>query len=187
MEYPKATVPPKMHYLTHTCMAKQMQNFGPLRHQWCMRFKAKHAFVKNKNGNALSMANFHQKWLCGQMIVTNATLSENVLYQGDQIEEGETVLVTDLPDHQRAAIINKLSAINVIYVASQVKIHGCVYREGTVLINSFDFPHLFVQVVKIIIKDQEKHFLVQNLKIVDFLENSLCYKEDFDQLFQLVS
>lgn len=33
----------------------------------------------------------------------------------------------------------------------------------------------------------EKHFLIQNLKIVDFLENSLFYQEEFEELFQLVS
>lgn len=91
MDSPKATFPPKMHLLLH--MVKQMQNFGPGRHQWCMRFEAKHAFFKNKKWKCfknlpLSMANFHQKWLCGQMMASDGTFSETFLYQGDEVAEG---------------------------------------------------------------------------------------------------
>lgn len=45
-----------------------------------------------------------------------------------------------------------------------------------------------MQIVKLFIKDQEKHLIVQDLKIIDFfLENSLCYHVDFDQSFRLIT
>lgn len=44
-----------------------------------------------------------------------------------------------------------------------------------------------MQIVKLFIKDQEKHFIVQDLKIIDFLENSLRYHVDFDQSFRLIT
>lgn len=45
-----------------------------------------------------------------------------------------------------------------------------------------------MQIVKLFIKDQEKHFIVQDLKIIDFFsENSLCYHVDFDQSFRLIT
>lgn len=190
MDSPKATFPPKMHFLLH--MVKQMQNFGPGRHQWCMRFEAKHAFFKNKKWKCfknlpLSMANFHQKWLCGQMMASDGTFSENYLYQGDEIAEGVSVTLTDLPDLQRNLVINKFPTVTEIYITPRVKIHGCVYNEGAVLIYSPNHPPHFVQIVKLFIKDQEKHFIVQDLKIIDFLENSLCYHVDFDQSFRLIT
>jgi hypothetical protein len=43
--YPDCSFIPKLHYLTH--LPDQMQHFGPLRHHSCMRFEAKHGFIKN--------------------------------------------------------------------------------------------------------------------------------------------
>jgi hypothetical protein len=34
--YSSASITPKMHFLTH--LTTQMENFGPLRHQACLRF-----------------------------------------------------------------------------------------------------------------------------------------------------
>lgn len=150
MDSPKATFPPKMHFLLH--MVKQMQNFGPGRHQWCMRFEAKHAFFKNKKWKCfknlpLSMANFHQKWLCGQMMASDGTFSENFLYQGDEVAEGVSVTLTDLPDLQRNLVINKFPTVTEIYITPRVKIHGCMYNERAVLIYSPNHPPHFVQIV----------------------------------------
>ena len=43
--YPDAPFGPKMRYLTH--FPVQLLRCGLLRHQWCMRFEAKHAFFKD--------------------------------------------------------------------------------------------------------------------------------------------
>lgn len=48
-----------------------------------------------------------------------------------------------------------------------------MYNEGAVLIYSPNHPPHFVQIVKLFIKDQEKHFIVQDLKIIDFLKKFL--------------
>jgi hypothetical protein len=56
-----------------------------------------------------SMANFYQKWLCGQMMAPYGTFSEHFLYHGDEVEERETVSLTDLPELLKALVINKIS------------------------------------------------------------------------------
>ena len=190
-EYPKASILPKMHFLSH--LAKQIQRFGPSKFHWCMRFEAKHAFFKNKKWKcfknlALSMANFHQKWLCGQMITSSGSFSENFLYSGDDVSAGEQTFVEEMSELHRTCIQQKFPQLEIVYLTKQVKIHGCTYKDGTILLYSnqnFD-PH-FVYVVSILIYDQEKMFLVQDLQIIDFDEHTLSYHVALQQSFRLVS
>lgn len=49
--YGAGAVTPKLHYTLH--FAQQLRMFGPLHHQNCMRFEAKHGQLKSKNGKTL--------------------------------------------------------------------------------------------------------------------------------------
>lgn len=104
-------------------------------------------FFKNKKRKCfknlpLSTANFHQKCLCGQMMASDGSFSEKFLYQGDEVGEGVSVTLTDLPDLQKNRLINKFPTVTEIYITPQVKIHGCMYNEGAVLIYSPNHPHI---------------------------------------------
>ncbi len=44
--YPTTLCTPKLHYLIH--LPEQLRKFGPLRHQWCMRYESKNGFFKSK-------------------------------------------------------------------------------------------------------------------------------------------
>lgn len=190
-EYPKASVPPKMHFLVH--MAKQIQRFGPGRFQSCMRFEAKHAFFKNKKWRCfknlpLSLAIFHQKWLCGQMITPLGTYSGNFLYAGDEVKEGDNVIIEEMQELHKLCVKERFPNSESVYVTKQVKIHGCVYREGVIVVSSCDyFNPSFVRIIEIVIKDQDKFFLVQKSQIVDVNLHLISYEIEFENSFQLVS
>ena len=64
--YPSASVTPKMHFLTH--LTDQMENFGPLRHQACLRFEAKNGLIKrldytNFKNICFTASEKHQFWM----------------------------------------------------------------------------------------------------------------------------
>lgn len=48
------------------------------------------------------------------MIASDGTFSETFLYQGDEVAEGVSVTLTDLPDLQRNLVINKFPTVTEI-------------------------------------------------------------------------
>ncbi len=71
--------------------------FGPLRHQWCMRFEAKNAYVKSligKNFKNLqyTVAERHQNYMCLQLLSSPGNDSTNFLYRGDEIAKGDKII-----------------------------------------------------------------------------------------------
>lgn len=87
----------------YTCIVNILQinifcRFGPLRHQWCMRFEGKNAHIKrlakqNFKNVPYSVATRHQDYMCMQMLSPPGVHSTNFLYKGDQIGKGMKVLV----------------------------------------------------------------------------------------------
>ena len=70
-----------------------MLRFGPLRHQWCMRFEAKNAYIKGlvgKNSKNLpyTIAERHQNYMCLCLLSPPGSNSMNYLYRGDEIGNG---------------------------------------------------------------------------------------------------
>ena len=69
--------------------------FGPLRHQWCMRFEAKNAYIKGLVGKnfknlAYSIAQRHQNFMCLQLLSAPGVKTTNFLYRGDEVENGNS-------------------------------------------------------------------------------------------------
>lgn len=190
-EYPKTSVPPKMHFLVH--IVKQIIMFGPAKFQWCMRFEAKHAFFKNKKWRCfknlpLSMARFHQKWLCGQMISPLGTFSDNFLYAGDEVSEGNEMVLDEMMDAYKLCIEEKFQNLDSVYVTKQVKIHGCLFKENTILIESItDNVPNFVCVKNILVIDQVKYFLSQKANIICFDNHTISYEVEFEESYQVVN
>lgn len=75
--YPTSSVIPKLHYAVH--LAKQILIFGPLRHQWVMRYEAKHGFFKNMKWKCFknilkTMAEKHQLYMCSKMLCSDGSV-----------------------------------------------------------------------------------------------------------------
>lgn len=189
-EYPKASVPPKMHFLIH--IVQQILRFGPGKFQWCMRFEAKHAFFKNKKWKcfknlAFSMAKYHQKWLCGQMMTSLGTFSENFFYAGDEASKGQEIELVEMNAAQKLCIQETFPHIESVFVTKQVKIHGCTFKDGCILIESIeDNIPTFACIRNVLIKDQIKYFLVQKTNIIYFDEHTLSFQVEFEETFKLI-
>ena len=181
LEYPKASVTPKMHYLLH--LGKQIADFGPGRTQWCMRFEAKHAFftqVKWRNFINLpkSMALRHQKWMCYQMLTTSGEPSTNYLYEGDDVHGGHEVSTDELRPEARVLLQRELPDVNIVYCPDQVTIHGNTYRSGCLLTLSYDddnFP-VYRWLDQICLNGQAKYFLVRNVEVTDVISHINAYQ-----------
>jgi len=184
MEYPKASIKPKLHFMCHFPL--QMHKFGPGRILWCMRFEAKHAFFKNKKWKCfknlpLSMAKFHQKWLCGQMRNALGQVSDSFLYSGDEIKEGDDVIINQMTASKKNCIQTKFPQLESIFVTKRVDIHGSSFREGSIITLSYDDSHLpsFGYVTSVLVDKQVKYFLYLDLIIRGFDEHLLAYEVDF--------
>jgi len=70
-----------------------MSRFGPLRHQWCMRFESKNAQLKGFVSKSflnipLTVSIHHQQWMCHEMVTRPEQTHSNVFYCGDEVTSG---------------------------------------------------------------------------------------------------
>ena len=109
--YNYLSLPPKFHYLVHfghqilmyvklACIILctviiylLICRFGPLRHQWCMRFESKNAQIKRFVSKSflnipLTVSTHHQQWMCHEMATHAEQTHSNVFYCGDEITSG---------------------------------------------------------------------------------------------------
>ena len=192
LEYPKAPITPKMHYLLH--FGKQIQEFGPGRVQWCMRFEAKHAFftqIKWRNFRNLpkSMAQLHQKWLCCQMLSVTGQPSTNYLYEGDDVHGGSETSLDDLRPEARQILLANLPGVTKVFSPCEVTIHGNTYCSGCALLKGYDddcFP-VFLWLDQIYIHDQQKHFLVRDIEVTDVVSHINAFEVRVTEQLSLAS
>lgn len=185
--YPKSSVIPKLHYCIH--LAKQILVFGPLRHQWVMRYEAKHGFFKNMKWKCfrnilLTMAEKHQLYMCFKMLSSDGTLNENFIYEGDIIPEGSSVTFSntypDLLQHFQSVCARHSIETHLnqeVYLTDNVKVHGHTYKTGSFLLLTWPdcMPH-FCCIDRILIVDNRKMFIVDILETVEFVSSVCSYK-----------
>jgi len=196
--YPKAAVTPKMHYLIH--LPLQLMKFGPLRHHWCMRFEAKHAFFKSFNLKCFknipkTLAKKHQLWMCHKQLGTLGSRNRNFLYDGDTVCEGEPMSLSAVyPDllHEFAAVLNSAGSDDseniLVYFTNSVKIQGFQYNIGCIIVTEYDYsglPHFSV-VQNIFVYKEMKFFVLEQLNTVHFEQRLLCYIVNPRNIFNIV-
>ena len=154
---------PKLHYLIH--YPDQMLNFGPLRNHWCMRFESKHGFFKQKRwfnfrNVALSLATYHQQWMCLQMLGLDGAPSETYLYEGDEIKEGCSISSEALP------LLNEQVPSCIALQTELLVMHGHRYSRGTILLISFVDEPVFGEIVSIYVVSGVKYFDCEQMIII---------------------
>ena len=177
--YPDAPFVPKMHYLTH--FPVQLLRFGPLRHQCCMRFEAKHAFfkdmrLKNFKNLPLSLANKLQFWLCHMQLGANGERSDHYIYAADTVAGGKTVsLALEYGD-----VLNDLRLqTDVAYRTCKIEIHGLVYSRNKVIVLGYkDLPQtpLLGLIHDLLVIDNEKYFIFKELTVHRFHQHLNSYE-----------
>lgn len=123
--YPNS-ITPKLHYMLH--LPRQMLLFGPLRHQWCMRFEAKNAYIKSLIGKnfkniAYTVAERHQNYMCLRLLSPPGN-NINFLYTGDEIGNVTTTPCDDatLASEARDVTIQSFPATNSLPSAKSVTV-----------------------------------------------------------------
>ena len=136
--YPTLGLKPKHHYLLH--MAIQIICYGPLRNQWLFHWESKNNSFKNfkfKNFINLSllMAKHHQLRACHSFMDITGTHSDNYLYRGDLVKDGNNVDIRqDYPNIflEICALLQDNSP--VLYRSTEIVIQGLKYRPGAALL-----------------------------------------------------
>lgn len=184
-EYPDVTLKPKFHFLIH--FPKQLLLFGPLRHQWCMRFEANfNVFKGRKWGSfkniALSMSQFHLLRSCYFQNNILGLPNENFLYSCDEMKPPKKILVSSLdPEIQRLLHFYLLAEnldmdTDYIWILKELKVHGHLYRPGyTCLdVSAIIQPQPEFALVELILIVENRHIFVlkkTNSLYVDFLNS----------------
>ena len=176
--YPNFNFVPKMHYLIH--LPDQLKSFGPLRNHWCMRFEGKNGFFKARRWRNFisitkSLALYHQRWMCLQMLGSGKSRSQYYLGGDDEVSDGLSVpLVTVKCWHklQKYLIQENLPGDlqQDVFVTHSLVHHGHTYRPGVVLLEQFDNfkePSLW-HIDQIVVVDHRKFFIVHHLEILSF-------------------
>lgn len=191
--YPKVSIIPKMHYLIH--LPLQMKNYGPLRNHWCMRFEGKHAYFKTKNIKCFknlpkTLSLKHQKYMCHMQTNFAGQPSENFLYSGDIVSEGGELLFDEAFPDLKASFQTLANLTDddktPVYKTTQVAIHGHIYRAGCCLVLEYveDVP-IFGRLHTIVIKDDVKYFIVEELPILDFNSHILAFELEISGQLQI--
>jgi len=183
--YPKASVTPKMHYMIH--LPDQLLKFGPLRHHWCMRFEAKHAFFKGFHLRCFknlpkSLAVKHQLWMCHKQLGSLGCRNRNFLYDGDIVGEGNNCAFSAVYPDVATKFADLISpdeycVTTVVYVTKSVKIHGLEFRAGCVIVAKYDDTGMpeFALLHSICVLNDVKFFVVEKLEISYFNSHILSY------------
>ena len=176
--YPKQSFIPKMHFMVH--FPRQMLRYGPIRHHWCMRFEGKNGFFtqyryKNFKNLPLSLAKRHQLHMCYVQSGADGERSVNYLYEGDTIQEGETI---DLSERY-PQLMDKAEFLGIVtssvYSSSSANIHGHLYKKGCILVLEYDHDDPVFGVLKeIVVADHTKYFVVEKATS-KYEHHILCY------------
>jgi hypothetical protein len=176
--YPDDSYTPKMHFMLH--FPRQMEDFGPLRAHWCMRFEAKNGFFKSKKWHnfkniCLSLSLFHQRWMCLQMSDSCGQGSSVFLYGGDQVGAGLRVspdqvpLFSKLVEHFAHSSDYAMPA--TIFMPSTIVVFGHCYEAGTVLLKHWGAGELpeFVRIDSVAVLHEKKFLLCTKLIIKQYV------------------
>ena len=134
--YPDVSTTPKMHYLVH--LPSQIENFGPLRNQWCMRMEAKNSFFKRKKlrnvkNVPFTVANDHQIWMCHSQHDDIGKPTERYLQLPLVHDAGYFVTVQDYCYSSILPCDLQLQDGDELKVVAKVAINDVVYKPQDVI------------------------------------------------------
>lgn len=174
--YPGVAPKPKLHYLIH--MVEQVKNFGSLRGVSALRFEGKHSWFKdqrlrNFKNIPFSLAHKHQTYMAHILMNMDGTLSQNFIYSGDLIGEGDAVTITNNGTVLYDFLVSEFGMQDrfIAYETDTLTIRGNKYKLGTVLLLGWDemsFP-LFGVIDQIVVFDEHKLFVINELSTLAYI------------------
>lgn len=188
-EYPDTGLTPKFHYLVH--FPEQIRLFGPLRHQWCMRFEAHFNVFKNRKWGSfknipLSMSRYHLLRSAYYQSNSTGEPNPNFLYGCDEVKTLEEIQFRNLDIETQNLIVPYLeNEVNLpdakVSFLQELCVEGHVYRPGVGLSLSPIGENLnsFAVLNNIIATEDSNIFLISQAHFINYTPNLNAYQVQF--------
>ena len=180
------TIPlrPKHHFLLHIPL--QLLRLGPLRHHCLFRFEGKNNAFKNFRVHnyiniPYSMAKHHQLRSCYEFIQESGERSDNYLYSGDMVKEGQQIFFQEIYPTLQEEFMAKIDeqVDGTTYETKEIILQGLKYRPGAYLLLNWEnsWP-LFVQIEKLFVHKYVKFAVCKDCRAEHFKWqfNAYCVK-----------
>ena len=191
--YPLSKIKPKMHYLIH--ISELVKRFGSLHGLSCLRFESKHGWFKDWRTKcyknlSMSLSRKHQFYMCHKMLDIYGCPARNFVYTGDEIAEGNTVLISRSDPQLFNCFTAKFGNQDEfqIYETNKVVVEGNEYGNNCVLqvaIDELGHP-TFGQVANIFVKKDVKYFCLHLLEADCYLWQYHSYIVNYTNTFRIV-
>ncbi|CAB4007939.1 uncharacterized protein LOC110246895 [Paramuricea clavata] len=145
--YPNVRLIPKQHFMLH--YPNQIKRFGPLVHNWCMRFEGKHHYFKLLAQNVRCFKNItktlatrHQRLQCYWLSEPDGFLRNET-----EVGPGKVLQLKDLQDEERRSLLHTydLDQDSSLTLIDWAKICGDKYAKGMVVVyQQFIFPEFLM-------------------------------------------
>lgn len=128
--FPSSSLKPKHHYMLH--YPYLINQFGPLRHLWTLRFESKHGYFKkvlrhcpNFKNVLFSLANKHQ-------LLQTLEVFQGESYASSVIcKEVNVCLLSDYPESITSILKNEMSfSDKPVFISSSLTFRGIAYSKG---------------------------------------------------------
>ncbi len=161
--FPEKSLLPKHHFLLHYGQA--YLQFGPLRHYWCMRFEAKHAYFKrlakianNFKNILLTLANRHQRF---QAYVCSS--SSSMCHNSIKLSKTSEVNINNLSQYEKTLFDNVHVSLHTpqatLHECRFATINGIAYHRNMIVVIKCDSEGIqFGQIMTIYVESMEPLF-----------------------------
>ena len=185
--FPEHSLIPKQHFLVH--YPSKIRQLGPCTQYWCMRFEGKHASAKDFGRVVRNYKNICKSIAWQQQVRHCIDWMSPVDPVRIDVGPGEAVIPYSLniPD---ISILSKaqIPLYDEVFVADHVKINGCMYMPGYVVVLNYNEESLpiFGQISYLIIHRQICYLVVQNLITCQYSPHVHAYEVDFSDQYSVL-
>ena len=190
--YPTKPLRPKHHFLLH--LPLQILRFGPLRNQWLFRFESKnnsfkHFKIHNFINLPYSLTKYHQLSACYSLLGSDGLPSENHLYSGDGVKEGNTINFQEVYPQLATDFVGQISKKQDFkaYETTEIIMHGQTYRPGACLLTDWEnTTPKFSKIEKLFVYDYTKFAVCHCLETQTFEWTSNSFHVEETNIWQIV-
>lgn len=191
IQYFPTKITPKIHFNTE--YSRIIEDYGPCRRYWCMRYESRHAYFKQVAMKSNNYKNVAQSLATRYQLKQCFRLSKAKLYGNEQRAIGLKQLrefqLTDqakriLSVHSRSFDVNEsLHECKTLW-HNQIEYHqSCVYVIG---LDEIDERPLFAQIIRIVRIQKEWLLLMDRLQTVCYNDHLCAWKIETNEDLSLI-
>uniref|UniRef100_A0A2R5L642 Uncharacterized protein n=2 Tax=Ornithodoros turicata TaxID=34597 RepID=A0A2R5L642_9ACAR len=166
--YPTVRIPPKLHYMIH--YPRIIRELGPLRQYWCLRFEAKHQFLKNHATRVHNFRNIPYTLARKHQLLQSYQLSTNFM---DRSCTTTNLRPADLSSAHPCTHHLFCSNVNL---ADSAKFDGLSYKVGDILVMAGGDNPKFAQVQELLVSAGRLYLQLEQMFLEAFCKHTFAYK-----------